>query len=528
LLPVWGQFRSDYVLEKLPPSINSEYAEITPVPARDGKSLFFTRVGYPNFNQTLLIDSVDEARGTAPEAYLKTLSEVYSQIANTRITNPIGSAFNQDVWYTIMDDSFRCVNTEHPPYPLNNALPNSLVTITPDPNAFYIINRFEKNGNMDRGFSLIRRQGDTLWLFPEPVDIADYYTITSDVSLTMSFDGKVLILSATRQDSKDMDLYVCFREGVHAWSAPQHLGNVVNSPRRETTPFLSEDNETLYFSSNRWNSSGGNDIFVSKRLDDSWKKWSEPERLSEPINSLFDEAQPYFNMSSGYLYFTSKRAGNSDIYRTRIAPPQPTELTVNGRILNARTKELMRDARLWYGAADERQNSLPCPEGTFSLRLTKGISYELSAAKAGFRGIPQTLMYPRMYFYFRDQEIEVYVEPLQVNETITLEHLLFQQSKPVILESSLPELERLAGLLQEMPGMTIRVEGHTDDHGRAEDLLTLSQQRAQAVKDYLILQGIPSDRIDTAGYGAQKPLNYNSTEALRALNRRVEIRITKI
>jgi hypothetical protein len=114
---------------------------------------------------------------------------------------------------------------------------------------------------MDRGFPRISITPDSIgWSFPVPVEIADYYTITSDVSLTMSFDGEILILSAARFDSRDMDLYVCFREGPGKWSSPRHLGNVINSAFRETTPYLSEDNSTLYFSSNRLGGMGGNDI----------------------------------------------------------------------------------------------------------------------------------------------------------------------------------------------------------------------------------------------------------------------------
>ncbi|MDO8365564.1 MAG: hypothetical protein Q7T20_02120 [Saprospiraceae bacterium] len=281
----FSQSYNYFVLEKLPAFINSAFDEITPVPSRDGRTLYFTRLGFPEYNRTLLIDSVDMAIKQPPEKYPASLAYVYSQIAGKSIHNPERSAFNQDIWFA-RGDSFDFTRVEHPGYPLNNALPNSMVTITPDPNAFYVINQFERNGNMDRGFSLVRRTQDSIgWSFPKPVEITDYYTITSDVSLTMSFDGKILILSAIRADSRDMDLYVCFRKGENKWDAPQHLGNVINSDRRETTPYLSEDNETLFFSSARSGGSGGNDLYTSSRLDDTCKNWSPPALLFEPMNS---------------------------------------------------------------------------------------------------------------------------------------------------------------------------------------------------------------------------------------------------
>jgi len=557
-------YAQGFVVEKMPTNINSTYDEISPVPSRDGKILYFTRVAYPDFNRILLLDSTDQS-GEKPAAYLNILADAYSQIAGYPVSNPVSTGFNQDVWIADISDSTQAPRISHPGYPLNNALPNSLVAITPDPNAFYIINQFKINGDMERGFSLIRQKQDTLWDFPEPVTIKDYYTITSDVSLTMSFDGKILILSATRFDSKGMDLYVCFKTGNNQWSAPTHMGSTINSDKRETTPFLSEDHTTLFFSSNRWNTTGGNDIFMSKRLDETWTNWSEPIRLTEPINSKYDESQPYFNMTSGYLYFTSKRDGSSDIFRVKIAPPQPTEIIVNGRILNSKTKELVTNAQVQYGSEGNPVNAITATDGYFTIKIPKGIRVDLTAAKDGFQGITSPIEFRRDYYFFRDQEIELLIEPLEpgqtpttpaiqiqappvqtqtlptppkpasvfdeplvINKTIELKAIYFQQSKAIILPASYDELGRLSTLLQENPNLHIRIEGHTDNQGNKEELIKLSRARAEAVKKYLTDKGSTSERIETAGFGPDYPISTGSEEAERALNRRVEVRILKL
>jgi len=463
-----------------------------------------------------------------PEKYPAALAEVYSQIAGKPIYTPERSAFNQDIWIA-KGDSFDFTAVEHPGYPLNNALPNSIVTITPDPNAFYAINQFERNGNMDRGFSIVRRTSDSIgWSFPKSVEITDYYTITSDVSLTMSFDGKVLILSAIRADSRDMDLYVCFREGENKWGAPQHLGNVINSDRRETTPYLSEDNETLFFSSARSGGTGGNDLYTSRRLDDTWKNWSSPALLFDPMNSKFDESQPYFNMTSGFLYFTSKREGNSDIYRVRIAPPQATELEVVGRVLNSKTRALIRNARVYYGASGDPHNVLLAADGTFRLKIPKGVKFDLTPEKGGFSGQTEEILFRRDYYYFREQYLDLLLDPLELNAQIELRPIFFQQSKSIILEESYSELERLATLLLETPNLHIRIEGHTDNIGMAEDLYRLSEERADALRSFLIQKGCAPSRIETKGHGPKFPINDNNSEELRSKNRRVEIIVTKI
>jgi len=522
-------FAQDYfVLDKLPAFINSPFAEITPVPSRDGRTLYFTRVGHPEFDRTLLIDSVDMAIKLSPDKYREVLADVYAQIAGHSIYNPEAAAFNQEIWVAT-GDSLGFLEVRHPGYPLNNALPNSLVTMTPDPNAFYVINQFLPNGDMERGFSKVFRTADsTGWSFPTPIEIKDYYTITSDVSLTMSFDGEILILSAARFDSRDMDLYVCFREGEHKWSAPQHMGTAINSSRRETTPYLSEDNTTLYFSSNRADGLGGNDIYTAERLDSTWKRWSVPERVREPINSKADDSQPYFNMTSGYLYFTSKRDGNSDIFRVRIAPPQPTEIEIIGRVLNRNTNELIQEASVSYGMAKGDKNQFVTSDGNFRLKIPKGVKVDMVADFPGFAGEIEEIHFRRDYYYFREQYINLYLDPLSVNSKIELRPIYFKQSTATILEASFAELDRLFLTLAKNPGMYIRVEGHTDNIGKLEDLMRLSQERAEAIKNFLVNKGIAEARVSVVGHGPTFPLTDNSSDDMRSKNRRVEVIITRL
>ena len=115
-----------------------------------------------------------------------------------------------------------------------------------------------------------------------------------------------------------------------------------------------------------------------------------------------------------------------------------------------------------------------------------------------------------------------------LNAKIELRPIFFQQSKAVILEESYAELDDLARTMTEMPGLSIRIEGHTDNVGKADDLMELSRERALAIKTFLVGKGIAPDRIETVGYGPKYPLTDNGTDELRAQNRRVEFIITKI
>jgi OmpA family/WD40-like Beta Propeller Repeat len=529
-LSAQGLPTTEWKVTKLPPTVNTPFDEIAPVPTRDGRTLFYTRVGYPEFDRTLIFDTIDYSQKLSEDKYLRMLSEIYLDLGSTTFGNPERSIFNQDIWWARLDSAHVVQEVVHPGYPLNNALPNSLVAITPNPREFLVINQFKPEGDMKRGFSKVRVAADgSVWEFPQPIEIKDYYTLTSEVNLTMSFDGRILILSAMRFDSRGADLYICMRDpDTGQWGSPRNLGPTLNSDRREITPFLSEDNRTLFFASNRIGQQL--DLYFSRREDDTWMKWSPPVQLVSPINSPYDEGQPYFNMTSGNLYFTSKRDGSSDIYSVQIAPPQPTEIEVRGQIIRKDNNQFATDATLDYGISGDGfdATSIPVKDGTFTIRVPKGIPFELCPSKTGFFGRCDSLFFRQEYYYFQDYyTITLYVYPFTEGDKIEIPPLFFQQSKAIILETSFADLERLAGLLRDNPKIHIRVEGHTDNVGQPVDLLLLSQQRADAVRDFLVQKGIAADRISTIGHGAKYPLDTNTSEYARQRNRRVEFIIIK-
>lgn len=112
-------------------------------------------------------------------------------------------------------------------------------------------------------------------------------------------------------------------------------------------------------------------------------------------------------------------------------------------------------------------------------------------------------------------------------ETIILHNVLFVQSKSELLSASYEELEKLLETFKKNPGMEIEISGHTDNQGDRKKNILLSEERAKAVKDFLVEKGISKSRIKCKGYGPDKPLNSNKTEEERMLNRRVEFKIIK-
>lgn len=106
----------------------------------------------------------------------------------------------------------------------------------------------------------------------------------------------------------------------------------------------------------------------------------------------------------------------------------------------------------------------------------------------------------------------------------TPRNIQFVKSKPEMLPESLPELDRLLVMMRDYPDLKLTIEGHTDNIGDAAKNLELSEQRAQAVADYLIKNGIDAARLTSVGFGGSRPIASNETAESRAKNRRVEFR----
>lgn len=105
------------------------------------------------------------------------------------------------------------------------------------------------------------------------------------------------------------------------------------------------------------------------------------------------------------------------------------------------------------------------------------------------------------------------------------DNLEFNTGKAIIRSTSYPSLDKLAELLKNKKEYNLLIEGHTDNVGKRESNLTLSKNRANAVKTYLMKKGVPESKLKTMWYGPDKPIDDNKTEAGRQRNRRVEMTI---
>ncbi len=121
----------------------------------------------------------------------------------------------------------------------------------------------------------------------------------------------------------------------------------------------------------------------------------------------------------------------------------------------------------------------------------------------------------------KPENVRVTADRIEIQERV-----LFQTGRSRILPESYSILNSVAQVLRDYPSIKVRIEGHTDSQGSDTLNKKLSQERAQAVFDYLVGQGIQGGRMAPEGFGEEKPIDTNRTAEGRANNRRVEFHIT--
>lgn len=207
----------------------------------------------------------------------------------------------------------------------------------------------------------------------------------------------------------------------------------------------------------------------------------------------------------------------------------PQEVTIRGKIINAQTGRPV-DGRVLFGDAtmDNYERYMETIEGNFVFRVKQGKSIKLTAHKPGYINHEVVVNFDRNIYFGASQEVTLLVDSVAAGANISLNPIYFRRSTPIIQKDSYAELEYLADVLRRFPEINICIEGHTDSQGEPDILLKLSEARANEVRKFLVRAKINPKRVDVKGFGATKPVNNGSTEENRRLNRRVEVKITKL
>jgi OmpA-OmpF porin, OOP family len=488
-------------IENLGVKVNSEFPELRPTISADGNLLFFIRENNP-------------------------ANTKYNEIPNS-----------QDIWFAERDSFGVWGKSVHLGYPLNTTAYNAVYWISPDNNRILLRNAFRDGAYLGRGVSMSYLKRNGYWSEPNMLMIKNYekYDRGRQCGATMAHDGKTLLLyMSTGTGSAVNDIYVCFLADDGTWTEPKSLGKQINlSKYNELTPYLASDGVTLYFSSDRPGGLGDNDIWMAKRLDKSWQKWSEPVNLGSPINTADWDA--FFTLDAGgeYAYLTTalEGYGESDIVRVKLLEkerPKPVVL-VSGSIYNSKTKQPVSTSLIYETLPDgvEVGRAVSSPiDGSFKIVLPYDKNYSIRATSNEFFSVSENLNLDSLSKAgYREIHKDLYLAPIEIGQVVRLNNVFFDYDKWNLRNESFIELDRVVKLLIENASIEIEIGAHTDSNGSDDYNIRLSANRAKSVTDYIIGKGIAAVRIASQGYGETKPVATNDTDEGRQLNRRVEFKI---
>ncbi len=517
--------------ENLGAKVNSLYSEIRPTISADGHYLYFVVEGNPK------------------NAAYKT------------------DKLAQDIWYSTLDESGNWGQAIQAGAPINTNKDNAIFWVSPDGNRILIRGAFDNGKYVGKGFSICNKT-ENGWGNPNRLKISGFNRMAVDkyMGASMANDGKTLFLYFSEEKNSFLnDIYVSKLNGdTETWSTPEKLGNNINmDDYDEISPYLASDMATMYFSSNRPGGKGDYDIWMTKRLDSTWKNWSVPVNMGDSINSAGWDA--YFSVDAkgdyGYLSTTTKTLGGTDLVKTKLSESQKpkTVVMVYGKVFNGQTKEPM-DAQLFYdlvpGETSEG-NAITAPNGAYKVTLPYGKKYSIRASAEKFFSVIDTLdlsdfgtykeIHRDLYLYpvVEDNKVlldssgnvirsnmdsigSISLDSLKEGQILSSNNILFDFGKSILRAESYTELDKIARMMLANTNVQIELSAHTDAIGGYSENLKLSDDRAFASKQYLISKGIKADRVVSKGYGETTPIASNLTDGGRQLNRRVEFRILKM
>lgn len=461
--------------------------------------------------------------------------------------------------------SFRDKNTDtweapvNPGKPLNTDSHDAIVGISPD-GKHALIYKGENGGDI---FECFIKDGG--WQYPRPLP-KEINTEYHETSASYAPDMQTIYFVSDKPGGyggKDIYVSQMVRKGnsdKYEYSKAVNIGASINTPYDEEGVFMSSDGKSLYFSSKGHRNMGGYDIFRSENVNGIW---TEPVNLGYPVNTPDDDVFFSISRNGRHAYYSSfdpNGIGQRDLFMiTFLGPEKPVitkddwdvqtfKLEPTNEIILAGKKEIkaiqlaiikgvIRDAVTLepVGAVPVEifDNELGVKVASFEsssetseylVSLPSGRNYGFAVKAKEYMFYSENLIIPASTSV---QEInrDIYLKKIEVGSKIILKNIFFDFNKATLRPESKTELDRLIKLLQDVPSLKIEISGHTDNVGSALYNQQLSENRAKSVVDYLIINGLDSNRLTYVGYGMTQPVATNDTEDGRQMNRRTEFKV---
>lgn len=427
---------------------------------------------------------------------------------------------------------------------------------------------------------MISRNESGYWMQAEALEQIN--TPYNEGSATMSPDGKYLVFA--RCGSPDgvgsCDLFISQKGENGNWSEAENLGKSVNSIYWDSHPSFSHSGDTIYFASDRTGGFGLSDIYFTHK--DGQGSWTRPENMGPVINTRSSEVSPFYHPGHEVLYFSSNghllNFGEFDIYKSYRMEHIWDEPKNIGPLVNGQGSEFYftidyESRNLYYARSEEDKManldlySFPLPMGAQPLAKTRlrGRLVDQDTGEPFSSGIvsiidldngievaPKFLRADGSFefqlinnnnyliviqgdeffrleeIFFLDGDKEINREAASISQRLKFESMQFDNGDATLKTSMFADLDKIIDFMLDNPEFNLKIDGHTDGDGDPKLNLKLSEDRANAIKEYLVGFGkLDPNRIEATGYGSSRPIVEEKTDADKQLNRRVEFNMVR-
>ena len=473
--------------------------------------------------------------------------------------------YSEDIYITKKEDG-KWTSPENMGSQINTDGHDATTAVSPDAQSMIIY----KDVKGDGGLYECKLEGN-VWSKPKKMN-KFINTKYHESSASYSNDGKTLYFVTNKPGGFGQhDMYVTnWDEATQDWGEAKNLGPAINTKHNEEAVLIHPDGKTLYFSSQGHNTMGNYDIFKSTLKDDG--SWSKPENMGYPINTVDDDVFFVINASGRRGYYSSFKEdghGEKDIYMiTFIGPEKPAQLSsednllasvakpVTEKIIEKKIDALTKRITILKGVISDEKTLKPVEAflelididenktlatfksnkttGKYLVSLPSGKNYGLIVRKESYLFHSENFNISDSAAY-QEVEKDIGLKKIEVGSIIVLKNIFYDYNKATLRDASKNELVRLVKLLTENPTIKIELSAHTDSRGGNAYNQKLSEERAQSCVDYLIKNGIASDRLVSKGYGETRLIKSNADiaklkfkdekEEAHQENRRTEFKI---
>ena len=414
---------------------------------------------------------------------------------------------------------------------------------------------------------------DSIWTQPHLFDLHIKQSRLKPHFYVNEQENVLIFSTKTKGKDGNLDLQYSVRAGGK-WTKPRPFGPTINTNGNEESAFLASDGKTLYFSSDEHSSIGGYDIFKSV-YDSIGDQWSTPENLGFPINTIGNELYFKLKPNGREGYFSSDRfhsIGGYDIYHFWEASYN----LVTGKVLNEQNEPITNAYVRFHPTQylDTDFNGISNDGGIYELHLIPGDDYDVEVF------VDHELIFQKTISIKEEHDPNIVINvdlimgtggPLTAARDVSfhsskphattlndhldaeehhnktpvpkevsplndlgskfrrghkalMHNVYFGTGHADLSDGDKETLQELLDLMNEYDDLNVEIAGHTDNVGTTNFNLKLSEDRANSVAQYLISKGIDENRLQPVGYGEDRPMASNDDEiGGRELNRRIEI-----